>query len=152
MAFIPKQRTTITNVLNLKKSAKTSTAHTCAREMTPAHEDVCPKQKLPCMECKLLVPRDGIQNHHDFMCVNSPVQCPLECGTLLPRYVDNSQFWPEKSISRNNMIWFMRAMRGFHLFSRDLNYTTCKIGDLRKNLFYVFNAFLSQSIKIRWSE
>lgn len=66
--------------------------HVAARETMPAHEDVCPKQKLPCMDCKLLVPRDGIQHHHDFMCVNSPVQCPLECGTLLPRYVDYSQF------------------------------------------------------------
>lgn len=79
-----------------------------ARETMPAHEDVCPKQKLLYMDCKLLVPRGGIQHHHNFMCVNSPVQCTLECGTLLPRYVDISQFL-EQLISRNNMIWFMRA-------------------------------------------
>lgn len=64
--------------------------HVAPRETMPAHEDISPKQKLQCMGCKLLVPRDGLQHHHDLMCINSPVECPLECGTLLPRYVDIS--------------------------------------------------------------
>ena len=127
--------------------------------MMPAHEDVGPKQKLPCMDCKLLVPRDGIQHHHDFMCVNSPVQCPLECRTLLPWYVDISQFldWTIDFSKHYDMVH--ESDEGLSLF-----FTRFKLHNLQKKkemlnwrpakefMFHVFNAFLSQSIKIRWSE
>ncbi len=65
-----------------------SCKHVSTRESMPAHEDVCPKLLLPCGDCKLMIPRDGMQHHRQSTCVNSPVQCPLDCGTVLPRYVD----------------------------------------------------------------
>ena len=127
VAFIPKQRTTIMNVLNQKKGAKTSTAHTwplgkrCQPTRTSARNKSSRVWTANCwyLEVAYNITTTLCASIRQYNVRWNAERC-YHGMLIIPN------FWPEQSISRNNVIWFMRGMRDCHLFSRYLNYTMCQ--------------------------
>ena len=56
------------------------------REEIERHQDDCQFRKLECLGCRTLVRRANQQDHETDGCNYSRVDCPLGCGTKVPRY------------------------------------------------------------------
>lgn len=56
------------------------------REEIERHQGDCQFRKRECLGCRTLVRRANQQDHETHGCNYSRVDCPLECGTKLPRY------------------------------------------------------------------
>lgn len=62
--------------------------HKSIREEMPNHIASCSKKKIPCSECHVCVKWELLQKHQAEQCPNAVIQCPLDCGSTIPRYAD----------------------------------------------------------------
>ena len=59
--------------------------HVAVRAEIEAHRNNCEQQKLTCRGCKKVIRKGGLTQHQATECYYSQVDCPLGCGTNLPR-------------------------------------------------------------------
>lgn len=59
--------------------------HKSIREEMPNHIASCSKKKIPCSECHVCVKWELQQKHQAEQCPNAVIQCPLDCGSTIPR-------------------------------------------------------------------
>ncbi|KAK2562633.1 TNF receptor-associated factor 5 [Acropora cervicornis] len=59
--------------------------HKSIREEMPNHIASCSKKKIPCSECHVCVKWELLQKHQAEQCPNAVIQCPLDCGSTIPR-------------------------------------------------------------------